>query len=139
LKEADGPLTAEEVWTALGERMFGQNRKSPSRRTVDRWLIRWKNEGMLEARRRPSQGVKGGRPDVVYTLSSAGEGVAAAETSSGEPGGLPAVPVAADVARAVLEDLGAPPAPQEVAPSSGDEFVPRAVSYSDDDIPEECR
>jgi hypothetical protein len=56
---------------------------------------------------------------------------------SGEPEGLPAVPVSADVARAVLEDLGAPPAVQEVAPASGD--VWREVSYTDEDIPEEWR
>jgi len=139
LKEAEGPMTAEEVWTTLGERLFGQNRKAPSRRTVDRWLIRWKNEGILESRRRPSQGAKGGRPDVVYTLSTAGEEQAAPQAPSEEPEGFPAVPVSADVARAVLEDLGAAPAAQEVAPASGDEFVPLAVSYSDDEIPEECR
>jgi hypothetical protein len=89
IKEAEGPLTAEAVWTGLGERMYGQARKSPSRDTIRRWLLRWLNEGMLESRRRPPQGEKGGRPEVVYSLSSVGEETTATETPSGEPGVAP--------------------------------------------------
>ncbi len=137
IKEAEGPMIAEEVWTALGERLFGQNRKTPGQRTVRRWLDRWKNEGMLDTRRRPSQGGKGGRPDTVYSLSSAGEETISAETPSGEPVVAPGVP---QVVAAGLEPVGAPEAVQEPAPYS---VVPEAewreVFVSDEDIPEECR
>jgi DNA-binding PadR family transcriptional regulator len=139
LKEADGPMTPEELWTALGERLFGQNRKAPGLTTVRRWLIRWKNEGMLVTHYRPQGGEKGGRPQLLYALSDEGAERVAAEAPSGEPEGLPAVPVSADVARAVLKDLGAAPAAQEVVPASGGSYGVTLVSYSDDDIPEEWR
>ena len=91
---------------------------------------------MLASRRRPQPDAGQGRPQLVYGLVNPGEGSVAADAPAGE---LPAVPVSADVARAVLEDLGAPPAAQEMDPASGDEFVPLAVSYTDEDIPEEWR
>jgi hypothetical protein len=135
IKEAEGPLTAEEVWTALGERLYGQNRQAPSLKTVRRWLGRWENEGLLEGWKRHNPGSKGGPRVVVYSLLSAEEGTTATETPSGGPVVAPAVPVSADVAGAVLEALGEP----EVAPASGEVFEPRAVTYGDEDIPEECR
>ncbi len=40
-------LTAREVWERLGEEMTGQARKTPSAKTVKRWLDRWVASGVL--------------------------------------------------------------------------------------------
>ena len=137
IKEAEGPMIAEEVWTALGERLFGQNRPSPSLKTVRRWLNRWKDDGMLvRGRRLTGKGSTGGKPAVEYSLPQAEEGPGEAETPSGEPVTAPGV---SQVVAAGLEPVGAPEAVQEPAPYSGEAFEVRAVTYSDEDIPEECR
>ena len=127
-------MIAEEVWVALGERLFGQNRKAPSRRTVERWLNRWKDDGMLVGGRRLT--TQKGKPAVEYSLPQAEESPGEAETPSGEPVVAPGVP---QVVAADLEPVGAPEAVQEPAPYSGEAFEVRAVTYSDEDIPEECR
>lgn len=40
-------MTAKEVWERLVEEMNGQVRKSPSSKTVKRWLDRWVEDGVL--------------------------------------------------------------------------------------------
>ncbi|MEI6031236.1 MAG: hypothetical protein WCQ20_08745 [Synechococcaceae cyanobacterium ELA739] len=131
LKEADGPMTPEEVWTALAERMFGQNRESPSLKTVRRWLGRWVNEGLLEGRRRLT--AQKGKPALEYSLVNAGEGNASPETASGGSA-VQVSPISAEAVAAVREALGVV---QDVDPTSWETW--RGVSYTDDDIPEDCR
>jgi hypothetical protein len=48
-ESGEGPdrLTAKDVWERLGEEMTGQARKTPSIKTVRRWLDRWVASGVL--------------------------------------------------------------------------------------------
>jgi hypothetical protein len=60
-------MTAKEVWERLVEEMNGQVRKSPSSKTVKRWLDRWVEDGvMVEGAKVKVEGVKA--PVSTYTL-----------------------------------------------------------------------
>lgn len=60
-------MTAKEVWERLVEEMNGQVRKSPSSKTVKRWLDRWVEDGVLvEGAKVKVDGVKAPVPS--YTL-----------------------------------------------------------------------
>lgn len=43
----DRRMTCQEVWEQLVEEMTGQGREAPSRRSVERWLRRWAEDGVL--------------------------------------------------------------------------------------------
>jgi hypothetical protein len=60
-------VTAKEVWERLGEEMTGQARKTPSIKTVKRWLDRWVVGGVLvEGKKRSVLGSD--KPVPSYTL-----------------------------------------------------------------------
>lgn len=68
-ESGEGPdrLTAKEVWERLGEEMTGQARKTPSAKTVKRWLDRWVASGVLvEGKQRVVLGSD--KPVPSYTL-----------------------------------------------------------------------
>ena len=70
---SDDRMTAKEVWERLVEEMNGQVRKAPSQRTVERWLGRWEEEGLLiPGGKRVELGSK--KPSATYTVPSRARG-----------------------------------------------------------------
>lgn len=64
-------MTREAVWRELVDRLRGlkgEKAKMPTQRTVERWMNRWVEDGMLEKGKKVTHSK--GRPSVVYRLPS---------------------------------------------------------------------